>query len=211
LARAWDASAVRSTPGALSVLRYNLGGRVRRVYGRPRRFSVAMRTTLWSGVTAAVADFQLADVLHYDDELQSVGVSIVPASTGGLVSPLKSPLSTLGGGARQGVISVGGSAPTPFRATVRGPITNPWIAGPGWRIELATTLASDQSITINTRPGASSVLRQDGASMAGSLSRTTRLSTAVLRPGPSEITFGGTDPTGTASCTLTWRNAHHSL
>jgi hypothetical protein len=211
LAGIWQADSVRSTPGALSVLRYRLGGRTRRVYGRARRFAPIVQTNLWGGVTAAVADFQLAENRYYEDELNTVSVSIVPATTGGLAGVLKAPLSTLAGGARQGVIQVGGRAPTPFTVTIRGPITNPWVAGPGWKIQLNTTLAYDQSVTINTRPGVTSVKRQDGASLAGSLTRTSRLTTALLKPGPAEITFGGTDATGTATCSLSWRNAHYSL
>lgn len=211
LAGMWQADEVRSKPGAQSVLRYRLGGRTRRVYGRARRFAPTLTKTLWGGVTAAVADFQLAENRYYDDQLNSVVVSIVPSTTGGLTGVLSSPLSTVAGGARQGAITVGGRAPTPFTATIRGPITKPWISGPGWRLDLDTTLAYDQSVTIETRPGVASVKRQDGASLAGSLTRTSRLSMAMLRPGPANIFFGGTDPTGTATCTFSWRDAHYSL
>src|SRR5690606_28021457 len=34
LCAAWDAAATRTAPGTLSVLRYNVNGRTRRVYGR---------------------------------------------------------------------------------------------------------------------------------------------------------------------------------
>jgi hypothetical protein len=211
LAGVWQADSIRSKPGAQSVLRYRLGGRTRRVYGRARRFAPVMSKTLWGGATAAVADFQLAENRYYDDALNSVTVSILPATTGGLIGPLVGKLTTLAGGARQGVIEVGGRAPTPFLVTIKGPITNPWVAGPGWRIQLNTTLAYDQEVTIDTRPGATYVRRQDGASLAGFLSRTSRLGNALLKPGSAEITFGGTDATGTARCTLSWRNAHYSL
>src|SRR5690606_36874626 len=38
LREAWQAEGIAQSPGALSVLRYALPGRVRRVYGRPREF-----------------------------------------------------------------------------------------------------------------------------------------------------------------------------
>lgn len=208
----WRADNVRQSPGAFSTLRYQLGGRTRRVYGRARRFSTAINTTLWSGLTGAVADFQLVDPLFYDDAQRSQTVSIVPASVGGVLSPLIGPITTLAGGPRQGVIAdVGGSAPTPIYATIRGPITNPWVSGPGFKLQLNTSLGSGQYVTFDARPWAMTVRRNDGASLAGKLSRTSRLTDAKLRPGSCELLFGGSDPTATATCTVTWRPAFYSL
>lgn len=213
LAGLWLGNANRSVPGAVSVLRYNIGGRTRRVYGRPRRWSLGVTPDLWGGVAPVIADFRREGALHYDDELRTISVGIVPASTGGLLAPLASPLSTASGGARSGVIdSVGGTAPAPFIALIHGPITNPWIAGPGWRFDFLTTLAYDQSLAIDTRPWAKTILRQDGASLAGTLIRaSTALSDARLLPGGAELTFGGIDATGTATCLVSWRPTYHSL
>lgn len=213
MATLWLNNASRSTPGAVSTLRYNIGGRTRRVYGRPRRWNTAVTPGLWSGVAPVIADFKRVDALHYDDALRTIQVSIIPATTGGLLAPLAAPLSTLGGGERQGVIdSVGGSAPTPFIAVIEGPITSPWISGPGWKLTFLTTLAYDQSLTVDTRPWAKTILRQDGASLAGTLTRTsTPLAEALLKPGGAELIFGGIDATGTARCTVSWRPTYHSL
>jgi hypothetical protein len=208
----WDAPDVRSTPGAVQTMRYNIGGRTRRVYGRTRRFAQTVTAGLWSGTSGAVADFQLVDGRYYDDELRQQSVTIVPASTGGLSGVLTGPISTSAGGARQGVIpDVGGKLPAPIVATIHGPITNPWISNGEWKIELKLTLAYDQSVTIDARPWRTTVLRNDGASLAGALTRNSRLDLARLRPGSAELTFGGTDATGTATCSVSWRPVFPSL
>ena len=391
MAALWKGNASRSTPGAVSILRYGIGGRTRRVYGRPRRWSLAVTPDLWGGVAPVVADFQCEGALHYDDDLRTIDVGVVvgdgassdvttirtnlcgnpnfetdtswwtnsgatgtrdasapidgaaslkvtggaagaiinvstpvvagetytlsadyktvgtltgspnlalvmPGSlvtrfylpktqttagrfsvtatvigsgnaqtalvsgdaadviffdnvllersatagtyfdgsslggvwagtpnaststqtthSGGMSEPLSEPLSTIGGGARSGVIDVvGGTAPAPFIATIHGPMTNPWIAGPGWRFDFLTTLAYDQTLTVDTRPWAKTVLRNDGASLAGTLTRaSTALSDARLLPGGGAwLTFGGIDGTGTATCSVSWRPTYRSL
>jgi hypothetical protein len=217
MAGLWLNNASRSVPGAVSVLRYNIGGRVRRVYGRPRRWGLAVTPDLWGGVAPVVADFRCEGALHYDDELRTIDVGVVVgdgASSGGMSEPLSAPLSTVGGGARSGVIDVvGGTAPAPFIALIHGPITNPWVAGPGWRFDFLTTLAYNQSLAVDTRPWAKTVLRNDGASLAGTLTRTsTALSDARLLPGGGAwLDFGGIDGTGTATCAVSWRPTYHSL
>ena len=108
---------------------------------------------------------------------------------------------------------MGGTAPAPFVEVIHGPITNPWIAGPGWRFDFLTTLAYDQTLTVDTRPWAQTVLRNDGASLAGTLTRaSTALSDARLLPGGGAwLTFGGIDGTGTATCSVSWRPTYRSL
>lgn len=208
----WIADTVRSTPGAVQTLRYNLGGRTRRVYGRSRRFSTLINPLTFQGVTGALADFQLADPLHYDDTEYVTTIGILPGRASGLTSPLLGTLTTVAGGASISTISqVGGKAPAPFVAVINGPITNPYIEGPGFYIKLNTTLAYDKSAIIDTRPWAQTVIRNDGAPLGGALSRTSRLTTARLNPGSASIKFGGTDATGTARCTFSWRPAFYSL
>ena len=213
----WLDSPSRSVPGAVSVLRYRIAGRTRRVYGRPRRWSMAVTPDLFGGVAPVVADFQCVDALHYGDEVRTVDVGVVTgdgASSGGMCAPLFAPLSTVGGGARSGVIdAVGGTAPAPFVAVIHGPITNPWVAGPGWRFNFLTTLGSTQTLTVDTRPWARTALRNDGASLAGALTRaSTVLSDARLLPGSgSWLDFGGIDGTGTATCVVSWRPTYYSL
>lgn len=207
LTAAWDA--LTAVPGAESVLRYAVAGRTRRVYGRAREMAPDYSMLYDLGRVVSTGDFQPRDVWFYDDAAQAVTVSLVPNSTGGLKAPLRAPLTTSAGSQRQGIVTVGGDAPAPVELVFKGPITNPRASSSGWEVGLNTTIAYDQTVTVNTRTG--TVLRNDGASLAGTLTRRTYLPTARLQPGVRELTFAGTDPTGTATCTMQWRNTYQSL
>lgn len=205
--RAWRA-APRGA-GQESTLRYMVGGRVRRVYGRPRNFTFDPTLLYSHGYVSAGAQFVMADTLQYDDTEESLRVGLVPGNAGGLRSPLIGPLTTVAGGQRQGLVLVEGDAPAPVRVVIQGPVTNPVVTSTGWRIALTGTLAYDQSVTIDTRKG--TVKRNDGADLGGWLSRTTFLPEARLRPGTREITFSGTDATGTATATVHWRPTYYGF
>lgn len=197
-------------PGDEQALRYSIGGRVRRVYGRGRNFSFDPNRSLNAGTIRSVkAEFQTSDSFHYDDTQQQLTVGLVPVDSGGLVSPLASPLTTVAGSQRQGLVVIGGDSPAPVAVTFKGPITNPVVSSTGWQVGLNATLAYDQSVTIDARTG--TVVRNDGANLAGALTRRTYLPEARLRPGSREIIFAGTDATGTATCTVKWRNTFQSF
>lgn len=202
-------------PGELSVLRYALPGRVRRVYGRPREFSPVSRATHmgWHfDHYPVLATFQLADPLVYDDAAVVLDLPLVSTPEGVLTLPATLPW-VLGGrsGQRAGEVVVGGRAAVPFELTFHGPASGTasgfWAEGAGWRIDLATTLAWDQSVTVDTRT--STVLRNDGRSLAGSARG--RFLTARLQPGQQEVRWGCNDPTATASMTLTHRPGYYSI
>ena len=210
LAAAWLGAASRNTPGQVSVLRYRIAGKTRRVYGRPRGFAMDPTFLVFTGLGRATATFQTADAIHYDDTPQLLTLQMAVPSSSVITWPGVWPLVFSKGSDRQGVIQdVGGDAPTPITATIHGPITDPYVEGDGWRIALGTTLAYDQSATIDTR--ARTAIRNDGASLGGALSRTTYLDAARLSPGPAEIRFGGIDPTGTARCDIQWRPAFYGF
>lgn len=207
VARAWRSAP--DGPGEESVLRYCAGGRTRLVYGRPRAFSPDINLLYSHGYLPMGAQFVTADTLHYDDVEDRLTVGLIPGNAGGLVSPLISPLTTVAGGQRQGIVSVAGDAPAPLLIMFKGPLSNPRASSTGWQVGLNTVLAYDQSVTIDTRKG--TVKRNDGADLSGALTRSTFLPEARLRPGNREIIFAGTDPTGTASCTVTWRPAYYGF
>lgn len=193
-------------------LSYELGGRWRRVYGRPGKFAGIKGDVLaMQGVGKITADFRVTDPLFYDDAETSVVLDIVPASSGGLVAPLVAPLTSVRSSApRAGFVDNLGDAATPLKVTFHGPVLNPWVrAAAGWEIGLTGTLAYDVSVTVD--PLAGTVTRSDGAPVAGMLTRATRLSKSLLPVGQSELTFGGSDITGTATATLSWRHAFQSI
>lgn len=189
-------------------LRYCVAGRTRFVYGRPRTFGVTPTGAgLNQGIIRALGEFKLTDTYHYEDLLKQVRVDIVPPATGGgLTAPFVAPMVTTTNGVRQGLIEdSGGNIEAPFELTVHGPISNPVIEAEGWRIALTTDLAWDQSLTVDTRK--MTITRNDGASLAGTLSRRSRLENARIHPGANEFTFTGSDPTGTAYMTISWHPA----
>lgn len=197
------------TPETEQVLRYCIAGRVRRIYGRARKFGYNPNASLAAGRILASGSFQTKDSCHYADEAESLHLSLIPGNAGGLFSPLVSPLTTVAGGTRQGIVTVDGDAPAPMEITFRGPVTNPSASSTGWVVSLNTSLAYDQSVTVDTRRG--TVFRNDGASLGGALSRHTYLPEARLQPGAREVVFTGTDPTGTASCTVVWRPTYYGF
>jgi len=206
LAAAWRADSIRSTPGATATLVADTG---RVTFGRPRRFA-HQHTYRKDGLIQVTADFATADDLWYGPE-RSTSVSLVPTPSGGLLAPLASPLSTTRTSDRSQVFEVDGELPTWPVFTVRGPITNPVVEVTGvLRIAVTRTLAYDQTLVIDTRPWARSVLL-DGASIGGAVSPTsTRLSRAAVPPGVNEATLRGASANGTATLSVAWRPAFHT-
>jgi len=209
LTTAWRNNAGRVAPGSSLPLRYSLGGRTRRVYGRPRRISVSVDNAIDAGYIPGVMDFELEDHLHYDDDEQSIVLTLVNTSSGGWVFPNTFPIFTSGSGSRQGTIAVDGDAPAHFQAVIQGPVSAPSLVGSGWAFDLSSSLTAGQSVTVDTRTA--TVLRNDGASLAGALSRRSKVGRARLKAGGQELVFTGADSTGSARCTVKWRPANHSL
>lgn len=211
LAAAWHNPKHRSKSLALVPLSYEMGGRWRRVYGRPSRYA-GIRGDIQAvqGHGRIECDFRIHDPRYFDDWETVLRLPIVPASTGGLMAPLVAPLSTVRSSTpRAGLVVNTGTAATPLKVVFRGPVTNPYVrAAAGWEVALNGSLAVGQSVTVDAFNG--TVLR-GSASVAGMLTRKTRLSTAVLPVGNSDLTFGGVDPTGTALVELRWRNAYYSI
>ena len=203
---AWRADAVRTSAGAVATLAA-ASGRV--AYGRPRRFASG-DTFLPEGLGQVSADFACSDDLWYSGE-EVASVALVPDPGGGLVFPLASPLATTATSDRSRVFSVSGDLPTWPVFEIEGPITNPVVEVVGvLRMEFRTTLAFDQTLVVDTRPWARSILR-NGASVAGVLSRTsTRLSQATIPAGSHEFVLRGASESGTAAARVRWRPAYHT-
>jgi hypothetical protein len=195
-------------PGEDVPLRYLLAGRWRRVYGRPQRVVAPSTDVLVQQGRADVpATFQLTEALHFDDAEQSVSLTSIPPTVGGLVAPIVAPITTAKNSeVAADSITVGGDTETPLRVVFRGPITDPWMTVGGIRIALSGRIAAGQTVTVDAR--ARTVLRQDGASVAGMLSRTARMGQLRLPPGAHAVRYGGT---GTARATVAWRNAWRTL
>lgn len=210
LAAVWGNRAVRASPRAVVPLRLRVpGGETVVVYGRPRRLEAGATRLIRAGFVEYAADFRTADSTFYDDVEEQVLLDLLPQIGEGLILPFTLPavLAPLGDSDSSRLTNSGDEATWPV-ITFSGPITNPgveWLAT-GQTIQLITTLAYDQTATIDTRPWARTVLRSDGASLAGTI-RGLRLAEMAIPPGSTEVKFRGQDMTGTARCAIRWRSA----
>ena len=98
--------------GQVMVMRYKVGGRTRRVYGRPRRFASTPDNRILSGMIPVTADFKRVDPLFYDDQPESVTLGVAYASAGGFIFPVTFPVMTLPGGFHPGEAFVSGRRQT---------------------------------------------------------------------------------------------------
>lgn len=211
LEAAWYNTLDATEPGDHVELRYQYRGRTRLVYGRPRRFHRPKDNLLLQGLGVATIDFQRADPLHYGADEQQMVMGIVPSTSGGLISPLISPLiSAEPAVARQGFVTVEGNAPTYPIITVFGPVSNPKVfaVDGSWEVKVIANIPAGQHVTVDARPWRMTA-KLGGASV--SLSRSTRLSDVRMEPGTHEIGFVGTDMTGSSTATVSWRPAWYSL
>jgi hypothetical protein len=163
---------------------------------------------------AVAADFETADHLYYDDEIESKTIPIAPVAEPGVgvIPPFIPPFVSTGTNpTRLGEVIVGGKRPTPVWLVFTGPVTNPKvISSTGWVAHIQDTVAAGDPVTVDARVWARSATRQSGGSVQMS-PRITQISKLVLPPGSHTLTFTGTDPTGTASVTVNWRNAYPTL
>lgn len=213
LAQAWR---TRPKPGDAVPLRYRVGGRTRRVYGRPRNLAPSLDNRLLSGYAEYLADFRLADALHYSDELKSTGNAQLAQSSigGGLRSPLISPLRSIRptSSARAGSDVVGGDAPSWAIVTIKGPVSSAVVEVVGqWRLELNMPLGPNDEVVVDPRPWKRSVILNGGGSVAGRLGRRTSLAELRLQPGPIQMIFNGAAASAGGTAKVSWRDAHHSL
>lgn len=208
--QAWDAPQVRGTPRAVVPLRFReAGSSTAVVFGRPRRFTDANRRGRPDGVTDHVATFVTADRLFYGDTVHTTSLDLITSGGSGITWPITWPITWGAAGERSDVVRNQGGASTWPVIRIDGPVEQPGIAYVESDVEvrLDLSLASDQHVVLDTRPWARTVLRQDGASLAGSM-RGARLAELALPVGQTTVRFSGTDLTGQASAAVSWRHAY---
>jgi len=212
LSMAWQATTVRVSPGAVSRLRYRLGGRQRLFYGRPRQFA-AMSGYATLGRIPVTASFQAVDHLVYDDVEQTAVVPYVPPPAGGLTWPVVFPWTTIPVAYSPGEIAVAGDAPSWLTIVINGPISNPSVRLVGdWTLSLALTLNPGEYVVVDPRPWSRGVRLNGVTNVAGALPPASpRLSELALPFGVHELVLSGTDSTGSSSMVLVWRNAYSSF
>lgn len=216
LQQAWRPES-RKTPGALSVLRFRRRGVTYRLLGRPRKFGISPGKSKNDTFQTVVATFQLASPEYYIEEdsgsanRQRLVLRLVdPPSDGGVILPAELPwILGASSAQRTGEVEVGGYLPAPFTATIHGPTAGTSasgfrLSGDGWQIETSATLAYDRSLIIRTAH--QTITDEGGNSLAGTLTRKSRL-TARLQPGRQFIKFEcDSDVTGSCYAVIDWHN-----
>lgn len=200
-------------PRSLSCLRYRLGNRTRRVYGRGREFVHSLDQWTYAGTSPIDAGFKMVDPFFYADEERSVDIGYVPAVTGGLTFPIEFPIEFQGTGENNvgGFISdVGGTVPTPVIIELMGPTQFAIVSGDGWTVAYDSPIAADQVVTIDTRYGFAVVYDNFGKVRNGNLTWKTNLSRARITPGSETISYAGYDLTGSSRARVRWRPAYHT-
>lgn len=204
LSTAWRGDSIRNVPNATALLTTHTG---RSIYGRPRKYQPNY-DLLPFGIIAVTCDFVTTGDLWFDP-FENATVNLVPASGGGLVAPLASPLSTTATSDRSQTFQVDGTAAVWPVITITGPITKPTVEVVGqFKLGFDLTLAYDQSLVIDTRPW-NRTIKLNGASVAGKLMPIyDRLSDASVLPGRYDFALRGASATGTPTAKFTWRNAY---
>lgn len=211
-ATAWRGNNVANVAGKVAPLRYRMGDRVRRVYGRPRKFSGVPNNRILGGFIPIVEDFKCVDSYTYADDLNSVSLSTRTSPPSGFVFPVVFPLTppVVPDAAIPAFIE--GDAPAWPKITIKGPVTNPYLQTKNWKLSLAIELGPKDVVVIDTRPWSQSVMLNGSTSLAGLLGRRQWLSDMFLEPGAAEaFTFGGTSTSSAASCAVSWRSTYNSL
>lgn len=209
LADAWAPEDLDS--GDVLVLRYKVGGRVRRVYGRPRRFAAPPDNRILGGMIPVTADFKLIDPHQFDDSAESITVGTTYTSEGGFVFPVTFPVLTLPGGYMTGQAFVSGRRKTWPIIRINGPVVNPEILASNWLLKLTANIGEGHYIEIDTRPWKRTVTVDGTSFVPGALSPQTRLRDLFLEPGQQSFGMRGISGTGTANATISWYPAYPSL
>ncbi len=204
---AWRADTVRRTAGAVATLQCCYDGVVTTFLGRPRRYEQDTSEAM-VGYSTATCEFDVLDAVAYQTSTAtSVTINFAPPPIyGGFVAPIVTPLTTVGGSANNTALMITSAMNAYSVVTIFGPITNPSISVLDvFTFTFNTTLAYDQSIVIDTRPNARTVLRNDGVSVAGLLTRdSTRMVKASIPKGNHGVRFSGIDASGSSYATISW-------
>jgi hypothetical protein len=211
LSSAWRADAIRSTPGEVASLTMTQGGRSRIVYGRPRRFSI-VEDDITQGAASVVCDFETVDDVYYDATQRTDVLPVSASASGGISGALSGNLSTLALSSRDGFIDNLGNVETWPVITITGPVARPVVELVGeWALTFDLTIASGQTLTVDTRPWKRSALLGSG-SVAGKLTRSSaRISAAKVPTGRRAIRFRGVSSNGASIMTFRTRDAYSSL
>jgi hypothetical protein len=211
----WDAEDLRLEPGVTAVLKMERGGRVRRVYGRPRRCAPDTGTTE-QGWAPYVMDFLAMGHEFYDDGEKSATFGMVTADVGGIYGERIGPWDAGRAGIGRARVEIGGTRSAWLVIKIHGPqvgtLVNPEVEFVGgWKISLTGEIRYDQSVVIDGTPWGRSIRRNDGANWSGKLTTTSQRSNNLrLPPGEYDVILRGNDSSATARVEVFWRDGYGS-
>jgi hypothetical protein len=214
LAGAWNDPTVRLADGAVQVFRafYPGSAVTRRCYGRGRKIMPTLGL-VYTGQVPFTSQFQAADNTWYSDVQQSLLLTQRPSFKGTLTPPLTPPYQlAAANNFQQNVIANTGTLPTWPVIIFTGPVSFPSFSFVNTPVIIGygSTLGPSDTLVIDTRPWARTAMLNGSNSVAGLLTGNPMISLQV-QPGATVVKFSGQDFTGTATCTVQWRNATLSI
>ncbi|MGH3499966.1 MAG: hypothetical protein ACRDQA_03540 [Nocardioidaceae bacterium] len=213
LATAWNHGDTRKTPRAVVPLRLRMpGGDTVRVYGRPRKLTTSSVALVDVGIISFVADFQCVDGLVYSDTESTLTLTLPASDDTTITPPFTPPATPMPMVDVQGSVTNGGNASAWPVVTFAGPVTNPtfWYPPNGPELAVLAVVADGQTLTVDIRPWARTITRDDGALLAGK-ARGARMTDLAVPVGTVAVAFSGHDTTATAQMTVTFRDTWGSF
>lgn len=142
--------------------------------------------------------------------LRSLAIALTGSSSGGMVSPMVSPLGSAQASSGSGTATTLGSAEAWPLLTFTGPVVNPTLTSLryGRTIRLAYTLAAGETLVVDTDPRRRSILL-NGDANASRYSALDWLGSVwfPLAPGDNILQAGASSFSSPAAVTVQWRDA----
>lgn len=206
----WRADKIRKRPGVYATLTNLDRGRL--VYGRPRKCAPKLER-IRKGHGEFLSTFQTNSPNWYDVVEKSATITPIPPASSGFLTPIITPLTTLGPAAEDSpLLNEGDLEAWPIVEFHGG--TSPSLElwdGPDllWSVAITDSLAFDQVLTLDTRPWSRSATI-NGNPANGRL-RGSAVEKMSIPVGTFTAIFKVTDPSGTAFAKIRWRDTFASL
>lgn len=147
--------------------------------------------------------FTCADTRRYSGVAKSATVTL-PVTSGGLAYPLVYPLDYGTSSSGSGVVTNNGSASTPLRGALVGPLTNPTVRAAGWSVAFDLVLAAGEFLALDATEG--TAMLNGTADRLYALSNTSDpLEACMFDPGDTSVTLSA--DAGTGHLDLSYRDA----
>lgn len=129
---------------------------------------------------------------------QRSGTIGLPVAAGGLDYPLVYPLEYGTASSTALMAANDGGANAPLAVTFTGPLTNPQLSSPDWRLGFDLTLAAGESLVVDTAEG-TALLAGTADRMYAIRPTSDPLELCTIPPGGTTLTLTAADGTGTAT------------